>query len=234
MNRRIPMRRFCLIARRAPNKVIHIPTRRPQRRVDRGHDRYMVAIPAQAGRPVRRGQGPAQTCQHGIGIADVTQVNRQILAAWRGGLLIQGLDIPRCNFFQVQRPVILHRNHMNEYRPCGLLQHTGDFIRNRQIARLKRLRRDRDEAACRAALAALTRVAEAFLEQDDPTSWASFAADAEELAPSNLEAMVSEAQSALRLWERQRVLHGDRRYVDWAARSTASWERSEGGTRQPA
>lgn len=46
----------------------------------------------------------------------------------------------------------------------------------------------------------------AFLEQDDPTSWTSFAENLENLAPSNLAAMVSEAQSALRLWERQRVL----------------------------
>lgn len=47
---------------------------------------------------------------------------------------------------------------------------------------------------------------EAFLEQDNPTSWASFEEEEEVLAPSNLEAMLSEAQTALRLWERQRVL----------------------------
>src|SRR5690606_15026367 len=34
-------------------------------------------------------------------------------------------------------PVILHRNHMNEYRPCSLLQHAGDFVCDRQIANIR-------------------------------------------------------------------------------------------------
>ncbi len=97
------------------------------------HDGDMVAIKSEHTGQGQPGQFAHELLQHGPGIADVAQVNGQVIGADGRLLQEQGFLFGGADRFQMQRAVVFHGNNEDEGRLGSTLQYLQGLVGNRPV-----------------------------------------------------------------------------------------------------
>jgi hypothetical protein len=88
----------------APDEVFGLAVRVTKLPIDFGHDRHVIAVPTQARRTRVSFKAAAQIADHPIGVPQMAQINRQVVATRRRRRCIARHVIHRLGFFEMQRP----------------------------------------------------------------------------------------------------------------------------------